>query len=114
MLSNRIILIFLGVIFLIIIILSSSKLSQGIKNKFSGVFPNVKPVPTVALEANITSLPTISPTPTTAHFTTGQIAQKEKAPSQSPGTGPELASLLALSFIGGSGLIAKRLSSHIK
>lgn len=112
MLSNRIILLFLGIIFLIIIVLSSGKLSQGIKSKISGIFPGVKPVPTVNL-GDIT--PTLTPSPTVAHFNTAQAVKgtrtiNSKNPTQTPDTGAGTLSLFILSALASTGLIIKRLS----
>lgn len=113
MLSNRIILIFLGVIFLIIIILSSQKLSAGLKSRFSGLLPIVKPVPTVSIEQDLETTPTLTPTPTLSHFeatNTNQPTQKGGTPSQIPNTGASALSLGIITLMSGAGIILKRIS----
>lgn len=111
MLSNRLILIFLGVIFLIIIVLSSKKLSSGVQGKLAGFFPSVKTVPTVGPETDITITPTLTATPTIAHFTAAKKSMA-KSPSQTPDTGAGTLSLAIIALLGGTGLTIKRLSSR--
>lgn len=108
--SNRVILIFLGVIFLIIIVLSSQKLSVGIRNKAAGLFPSIKTVPTSTPEgASLSTTPSLTPTPTTAHF-----ARNKNTPSQTPNTGAGSLSLIILGVAGASGFVVKRLSTEAR
>ena len=112
MLSNKIILIFLGIIFLIIIILSSQRLSGGLKNRLSGLFPGVKSIPTVS------PIPSTTPSPT-RHPTAISNAQEQiknnqngqNGVSQIPSTGADPLSLALIATFASGGLILKRLSS---
>ena len=109
MTSSRFILIFLGFIFLIIIILSSGRISAALQKRFGNIIPSMKlyskPTPTPA-PAPLTS---ILPTPTTIYnqdttsSPTGEI----------PATGPEIISLFILSGSLITGISLKNLS-HFK
>ncbi len=110
MMSNRIILLFLGIIFLIIIVLSSQKLSAGIRTKVSGIFPGIKPIPTVSMEAEVSTSPKLTPTPTLSRFTASKMAANGKSPTQTPDTGAESLSFVIISLTGSAGIILKRLT----
>ncbi|OGG14519.1 hypothetical protein A2773_05570 [Candidatus Gottesmanbacteria bacterium RIFCSPHIGHO2_01_FULL_39_10] len=116
MLSNRIILIFLGIIFLIIIILSSQRLSGGLKSRLSGLFPGVKPIPTVSpTPTPFRSTPTPTRTQTAAGFAQqqtkgGQYVQN--GVSEIPSTGADVLSLGLLASLGSGGIILKKLTSR--
>lgn len=102
MASNRLILIFLGFIFLIIVILSSSRIAGGLRERFGKFLPTTntttETTPTLTMEAE-------TPTPTLIPGTTSTPS------GEIPATGPaELAYLI----LGGSliaGLALKRMSN---
>lgn len=104
MTSSRLILIFLGFIFLIIIILSSNRIAASLRERFGKFLPttnttvDITPTPTMESEAG-------TPTPTL-------IPETTSTPSgEIPATGP---SDLAYFILGGSliaGLALKRISN---
>ncbi|OGG15634.1 hypothetical protein A3D77_01240 [Candidatus Gottesmanbacteria bacterium RIFCSPHIGHO2_02_FULL_39_11] len=111
--SSKLVLIFLGIILVVIVILTSNRIAAFLKSRFGNLVPPVKfsavettPTPTLSLT------PTIYPTGTT---TKGGLAPspttKSTPAAQIPSTGPmELAYVL----IGGSaaaGFILTRISS---
>lgn len=105
MTSSRFILIFLGFIFLIIIILSSSRISGALQKRFGNVFPPLKflsltPTPT----PKPTSIPTPTPVPNVYNSNGTSIPSTEI-----PATGPEAVSLLFLSGSFLTGIYLKRL-----
>ncbi len=102
MTSSRLILIFLGFIFLIIVILSSSKIAGALRERFGKFLPTanttVETTPTPTIEAET---PTPSLIPGATSTPSGEI----------PSTGP---SELAYFILGGSliaGLALKRISN---
>lgn len=82
MTSSRLILIFLGFIFIIIVILTSSRIAGSLRSRFGGFFPSI----------NTTTMEEISPTPTLAEETptpTPIISSKQvKVTSTPSGTTP--------------------------
>ena len=84
--SSRLILIFLGIIFVLIIILSSSRIGSGLKNRLNSLFSRpvttqiqdtqvqLEPTPTISEEL------TESPTPTVS-------VRTSTPPTESPATG---------------------------
>lgn len=112
MTSTRFIFIFLGFIFLIFIILSSSRISGAIQKRFGPIFPPLKlfsvtPTPTPAPK------PTFTPTPTSTpgFYNPGGTSTPS---TEIPATGPELASLLFLSGSFLTGIYLKRRTKSIK
>lgn len=103
MTSSRLILIFLGFIFLIIVILSSGRIAGGLRDRFGKFLPISKTATT-----EVTPTPTIeaeTPTPTIVAGTTSTPS------GQIPATGP---AELAYFILGGSliaGLALKRISN---
>lgn len=83
--SSRLILIFLGIIFILIIILSSSRIGGGLKNRLGSLFSRpvttqvqdtqqLEPIPTISEESKET------PTPTTSF-------SNNTPPAETPATG---------------------------
>lgn len=96
MTSSRLVLIFLGIIFLIIIILSSGRIAGALRSRFASYIPNIRPaeseiIPTPSLETD-------SPTPSVTPI----LSQKSSPNSEIPATGPNSIIWLIL----GSSLIA--------
>lgn len=110
MLSNRLILIFLGVIFVIIIVLSSQKLSAGIKSRFGGLLPATRPVPTLAVPLPQAAAQKLNPTPTLARFGNTNNKTVSSSVAQIPSTGPADLSLGVIASFAGFGLILRKLS----
>lgn len=83
--SNRLILIFLGIIFLIIVILTSSRIAGTLRQKFSAFLPSMSvttltPTPTVTQK-------TFTPTPTPARQTGGTATANSTPNGEIPATG---------------------------
>lgn len=99
MTSNRLILIFLAFIFVIIVILSSSRISNALRTRFGGLVPPLKPTTEDITPTPIAETITSTPTPTTVY---GQPTTKGGAKSI-PATGPEELLWLVLggSFLAG-------------
>ena len=105
MTSSRLILIFLGIIFLIIIILSSGKIAGALRERFASFIPNLKPA------EELTPTPTVemeTPTPT---ITLSYPRPSSSQSGEIPATGPNNIVWLVLgtSLVTGIGL--KKLSS---
>ncbi len=117
MISNRIILFFLGVIILIVIVLSSQKLSAALRNRLSGVFPKVQTVK-VGSDDTLTPTPSIkgvlSPTPVlytnTKTTTQKPVTTTKRVVANTPNTGPESVPLLLLAGMGMGGALLTRLT----
>jgi len=110
MTSSRFILIFLGFIFLIIIILSSSRISGALQKRFGNIFPPLK------LYSTPTPTPTIpiveQPTPTpTRVYNYGAFSSPS---SEIPATGPELISIILISGSFLTGISLKKLTNTKK
>lgn len=89
MTSSKLILIFLGFIFLIIVILSSSRISAALRARFGKIIPSIKtstedqtPTPTPTIE--ITDTPTLTPTSVYGRGATN----KNNSSKNIPDTGP--------------------------
>lgn len=112
MTSSRLILIFLAFIFLIIIILSSTRISNSLRSRFGNMVPSLKPT-----TDEITPTPTVeeqvqTPTPTPTIFY-GKTTTNGKIVQNIPATGP--ADLVWL-VLGGSfftGVTLKKITSKI-
>lgn len=111
MTSSRLILIFLAFIFLIIVVLSSNRISAALRSRFAGMVPSLKPT-----TEDITPTPTIeietpTPTPTVIYGGNGKTSGNNQNAKSIPATGPaELAWLV----LGGSfftGVALKRIST---
>ena len=103
MLSNRLILIFLGIILSLVVVLTSNRISAALRERFGGFVPGlilpaqeeITPTPTspqVTMKT-LTSTPTVTPKPTIVPLEKGTPADKI------PATGP---SLMALILLGGT------------
>lgn len=124
MTSTRLILIFLGFIFLIIVILTSSKISSALRQRFAAFVPSMKlaniqggtPTPTGFFEMTLT----LTPTPTTVirspgtktsnsvqNTTKGGLASREI-----PATGPEDLVWLTLGGSLTAGVFLKKISTR--
>lgn len=109
MTSSRLILIFLAFIFLIIVILSSSRISAALRSRFAGIVPSLKPT-----TEDITPTPSIeieTPTPTPTVIYGRGVSTNNPNTKSIPATGPaELAWLV----LGGSfftGVALKKIST---
>lgn len=96
MTSSRFILIFLGFIFLIIIILSSSRISSALQKRAGTIFPSLKFVstPTPSPSPSPTRIPIQPPTETPKLYNSGSTSTPT---GEIPATGPEMVGLLFLS-----------------
>lgn len=89
MTSSRLILIFLGFIFLIIVILSSSRISAALRTRFGKMVPSLNPT---VEDASLTPTPTLematsTPTPTIVYG--GGVSKGGTASAKNiPATGP--------------------------
>lgn len=107
MTSSRLILIFLGFIFLIIVILSSSRISTALRSRFGKLLPPLTPtVEEASLTPTPTVLETLTPTPTVVYGrgTNGTVNKGGTAsPKTIPAAGPAdtVWLLLAGSFFAG-------------
>lgn len=106
MTSSRLILIFLGFIFFIIVVLSSNRIASFLRSKFGSLIPPLKPTteeitPTPIL-GGVTPTPTPTPTSTVGNSRRNSSGAKGGQVDTIPATGPaEVAWLL----VGGSFLI---------
>lgn len=109
MTSSKLILIFLGFIFLIIVILSSSRISAALRSRFGKMIPTIgtktqdlTPTPTPTFE--VTDTPTPSPTSVYGKGTTN----RNNSGKNIPATGPADLAWLVLggSFL--SGVLIKK------
>ena len=111
MTSSRLILIFLGFIFVIIVILTSSKIAGALRSRFGGFFPTINtitteeisPAPTLVLRNEGLVEETPTPTPTTPP---GQVKVTSTPSGNIPATGPAEVMWLLLfgSLLGGIAL----------
>lgn len=100
--SSRIILLFLGFIFIIIVILSSAKIAGGLRARFGKFLPggtvtsNISATPSVMPSATLTPKPTMT---VSAPVTNkgGQPVSKSTPTSETPATGPAETTLLIIS-----------------
>lgn len=119
--SSRLVLIFLGIILVVIVILTSNRIAAFLKSRFGNLVPPLKfsavettptpsPTPTIRLTLTPTEIPTtttkggvkIYPTmPTGKSTPTGQI----------PSTGPEELAYVLIGGSAGLGFILKKISS---
>lgn len=112
MTSSRLILIFLAFIFLIIVLLSSNRISTALRTKFGKIIPSLSPItesitPTPTLFEE-TPTPTYIPTLTTVYGNTNK--RSNNSTKNIPATGP---ADLAWLILGGSflsGFILKKIS----
>lgn len=101
MTSSRLILIFLAFIFLIIVILSSNRISAALRARFAGILPSMN-----ATTEDITPTPTTAETPTptpTIVYGGGSTKNGASNAKNIPATGPQDFALLVLGgslFIG--------------
>lgn len=115
MTTNRLILIFLGIIFLIIIILGSNRIATSLRQRFANFLPKVSP--TVTLE-EVTPTPisfgSLKPTitPISSPKVAGTTTAKSTANSEIPATGPTDFAWLILGGSGLVGLALKKLTSN--
>ncbi|MBI2617674.1 hypothetical protein HYW55_06075 [Candidatus Gottesmanbacteria bacterium] len=126
MTSSRFILIFLGFIFIIIILLTSNRIAGALRSRFGRFIPSIFPItasgtptPTNLAEVIPTQTPPSTPTPYTSRFpigtqstTKGGVPQtaKSSTTNETPATGPES---IAFVLLGGSfltGSLLKRFS----
>jgi len=110
MTSTRIILVFLGFIFLVIIILSSNKIGAALRAKLGKFLPSVKP-PYEQISPTPTLIPTFTPTPTIQKPNTISNGKNTTPSNEIPATGPESGVYIVL---GGSlilGLTLKKYAS---
>lgn len=113
--SSRLILIFLGFIFLIIILLSSNKIATALRSRFGKFVPTLNvsgkisptPTPTMALKT-----PTPTKLPTITAGQTGRFGGGEKGspPGEIPATGPSEVVWLILTGSALVGVTLKKLS----
>lgn len=103
--SSRIILIFLGFIFVIILILTSNQISAGLRSRFGSFVPGLKPspTPTSSLSFGNTVKPFYNPTPTLSVVNSNLSSTPA---GETPATGPENTVLVILGgfFVGGFAL----------
>lgn len=103
MVSNRLILVFLGIIFILIVVFSGNRIAQTFKSGLARIFPrtqigsgSVTPSPTPRLLGNFTS-----PTPKNG-FTKGEQTTAPPETEQIPSTGPQEITYV---LFGGSALV---------
>lgn len=110
--SSRLILIFLGFIFLIIVILSSSRIAATLRKSVGNIIPgakstieNITPTPTIKAE-------TITPTPTVIISSNkgGTISKGGITSGEIPATGPNDLLYLVLGGSVAAGIALKKLS----
>lgn len=107
MTSNKLILIFLGFIFLIIVILSSSRISQALRSRFGNLVPSLKPTTEDITPTPIFETETPTPTPTVIYGQKGNTNSAKNIPA----TGPEDLAWLVLAGSFLTGFTLKRISS---
>ncbi len=112
MTSSRLILIFLGFIFLIIVILSSSRISAALRSRFGKFLPPL--TPTVE-ETSLTPTPTVLETPTpTIVYGRGTNGTSNKSGTASaktiPAAGPADTVWLLLAGSFSAGVILKKIA----
>lgn len=113
--SSKLILIFLGFIFLAIILLSSNKIATSLRGRFGKIFPTLNvaskitptPTPTIALKT-----PTPTKLPTTVTNQTGRFSGGEKGSptSEIPATGPAEVMWLILGGSAAAGVVLTKIS----
>lgn len=118
MLSNRIILTFLGIIFFLIVILTSNRISAELRERFGGFIPGLippdrekitpTPTPTVFQEPSLT--PTLTPIITDHPANNGRTDKGGTSVDKIPATGPSSIALLLLGGSLGTGVVIRRFS----
>lgn len=114
--SSRLILVFLGFIFLIIVILTSSQIAGALRSRFGNLIPGYKvanervtPTPT-----KVTATPTLTPTLGSRinSGTAGSTYSNKSHAAQTPATGPSDLILVLLGSGGGIGLLLRKISQR--
>lgn len=112
--SSRLILIFLGFIFLIIVILTSNQIAAGLRKKFGNIIPSPKLISgatvTPSVSPKMTVTPTLSPSGNGIYNGSSKGGIKSTPSGQTPATGPEDFAYLILGGSAGIGFIFKRFS----
>lgn len=97
MLSNKLILLFLAVIFIIILVLSSKSLSASFRSRFGNILPVIKAVPTLTPTPTPTIKISLSPSPTPmSQFPSNQ--NNGSTASRIPSTGGNIFALIPLAI----------------
>ncbi|MBI2611566.1 hypothetical protein HYW54_02350 [Candidatus Gottesmanbacteria bacterium] len=116
--STRVIVALLAIIIIIILLLTSQRFTAGLRSRFSGLFPGIRPITTTTpsptkLAGLLT--PTRTPTPTKSSF--GQVSGDSqtttkggKPVSQTPATGGSELALLIISSGAGIGYALRKLT----
>lgn len=101
--STRTILIFLGFIFLIIVILSSGKIAGVLRDRFGKFIPGLTMSSGAKITPTVTPLKTPTPTLTIAPNNQTAVKSPPTAPDEIPSTGPEniVYVLISSGFLGG-------------
>lgn len=98
--SSRIILLFLGFIFIIIVILSSAKIAGGLRARFGKYLPGGTITSDISITPEVMPTLTLTPEPTTTAPVTnkgGQPVSKSSPTSETPATGPAETAWLIIS-----------------
>lgn len=114
--SSRIILLFLGFIFIIIVILSSAKIAGGLRQRFGKFIPGGTVTSDISITPSIMPTVTLTPQPTnkvSAPSTNkgGQPVSKSSPASETPATGPAETAWLIISGSLLTGIGIRKLAS---
>lgn len=120
MLSNRLILIFLGIIFFLIVILTSNRISATLQERFGGFIPGLRPptqeeitpTPTLSEEAEMFPTQTPTTTPETTAIPMENRGEEKGGPpiDKIPATGPFQLALLLLGGLLGVGVTLRKIT----
>ncbi len=112
--SSRIILLFLGFIFIIIVILSSAKIASGLRARFGKFIPGGTVTSDISITPSVVPTVTLTPKPTVAAPSTnkgGQPVSKSSPTSETPATGPAETAWLIISGSLLTGIVIRKLGS---
>ena len=104
MTSSRLILILLGIIFLVIVMLSSGKIAGTLRERFASFIPNIRPAEEITPSPTHFQEETPTPTPTVIYGSSTET-------SEIPATGPNEIVWLVLGSSMVAGLSLKKFSS---
>ncbi len=82
MTSSRLILIFLGFVFVIIVILTSNKITASLRQRFGNILPATKVITEEITPTPIEEVVTLTPTPT--YFTKNSSSPNDEIPATGP------------------------------
>ncbi len=112
--SSRIILLFLGFIFIIIVILSSAKIAGGLRARFGKFIPGGTVTSDISITPSAAPTATLTPKPTVTAPSTnkgGQPISKSSPASETPATGPRETAWLIISGSLLTGIVIRKLGS---